>query len=210
MKILNATQVARYLGIQRSRLSQMISDGRFDVKPITNTKYWASEYVTEWAEKNNHLLQDSYEKPKLSPKLYRHYDKEDRLLYIGVSLHLLSRIAQHRSNSHWFDSIAKITIENFETSEQVYEAEKKAIKKEKPLYNISSVKNTSYRNKKLLGIFDLSSILAVPVGRIRCEILYGRFPIRPIAEKPFRWLRSDVEEMISDKSLKKYIEKLRK
>jgi len=70
-------------------------------------------------------------------KLYRHFDAEGALLYVGVSLNAVVRLAQHKKQSHWFDSIAKITIESFATRDEALEAETKAIQEEKPKHNIA-------------------------------------------------------------------------
>ena len=69
--------------------------------------------------------------------LYRHFDEWDNLLYVGVSLSTIQRLSQHRSHSHWFNDIKKITIENFSSREEVLEAERIAVQKEDPLHNIA-------------------------------------------------------------------------
>lgn len=72
--------------------------------------------------------------------LYRHFDKDDNLLYVGVSLSTIYRLGQHKEHSHWFNSIAKVTIENFSTREASLTAETEAILKEKPRHNIMKTK----------------------------------------------------------------------
>lgn len=68
-------------------------------------------------------------------QLYRHFGADDLLLYVGISLSTVSRLAQHRTQSGWFHKIVKITIENFRTISEARFSEKSAIKKEKPIYN---------------------------------------------------------------------------
>ena len=67
--------------------------------------------------------------------LYRHWDKEDKLLYVGISLHAVARLIGHRKEAEWFDSIAKITIEQHATKEDAERAEVTAIKAERPIWN---------------------------------------------------------------------------
>ena len=67
--------------------------------------------------------------------LYRHFDKKDRLLYVGISLSLLQRLSQHKRNSHWFKKISKVVPERFASRELALEAEKKAIAEECPRHN---------------------------------------------------------------------------
>lgn len=72
--------------------------------------------------------------------LYRHFDANGVLLYVGVSVNALKRLSQHRDNSHWFDAIASVTIQKYETREQVLDAEREAVINEKPLHNIKLTK----------------------------------------------------------------------
>ena len=68
--------------------------------------------------------------------LYRHFDKDGRLLYVGISLSALSRLAQHREHRHWFDAIARVEIQSYPTRQAAREAERESIRKERPEYNI--------------------------------------------------------------------------
>lgn len=68
--------------------------------------------------------------------LYRHFDSDGRLLYVGVSLSTLARLAQHKAESEWFWRIAKVEITAYASRETVLEAERIAIRQEKPLHNI--------------------------------------------------------------------------
>jgi len=68
--------------------------------------------------------------------LYRHFDKDNRLLYVGVSLSALNRLAQHADASHWFADIATVKIETFEDRSVALAAEREAILKENPLHNL--------------------------------------------------------------------------
>lgn len=71
--------------------------------------------------------------------LYRHFDKSDKLLYVGISMSLAERTSAHKSSSRWFDRVRKITVEHFETRELAVEAERKAIRAEDPKFNIYGV-----------------------------------------------------------------------
>jgi hypothetical protein len=72
------------------------------------------------------------------PELYRVYDSEGRLLYVGSAAYTLARLVGHRSKA-WFRAAAKVEIEHFETAEQALSAEATAILTESPLYNINQV-----------------------------------------------------------------------
>jgi len=68
--------------------------------------------------------------------LYRHFDAEGHLLYVGTSLNALNRIGGHKNNSTWYKSIANMTIERFDCKENALKAERKAITEEHPLHNV--------------------------------------------------------------------------
>jgi len=68
--------------------------------------------------------------------LYRHYDKTNQLLYVGISISALTRLASHKGNSHWFESISRVDIEQCTDRKNAVIKEKEAIQCEWPLYNI--------------------------------------------------------------------------
>ena len=68
--------------------------------------------------------------------LYRHFDAEGKLLYVGISLQAINRLAQHRDNAHWFSNIRDVKIEVFESRQDALAAERKAILEENPSHNI--------------------------------------------------------------------------
>jgi predicted GIY-YIG superfamily endonuclease len=72
----------------------------------------------------------------MNTQLYRHFNNEGALLYVGISLNALNRLGQHKDHSHWFATISRVEIENFSTREDALEAEALAIHDEKPLHNI--------------------------------------------------------------------------
>lgn len=68
--------------------------------------------------------------------LYRHFDAEGRLLYVGISLHPIARTKQHTAVSKWAEQIANVTIEYFPTRKEAMEAEVRAVQGENPAHNI--------------------------------------------------------------------------
>jgi len=73
---------------------------------------------------------------EMKTNLYRHYNQEGTLLYVGVSLSAVNRLAQHREHSSWFDEIATVKIETFDSRDGALTAETIAINEERPVYNI--------------------------------------------------------------------------
>ncbi len=68
-------------------------------------------------------------------QMYRHYDKEGNLLYVGISSNHLQRLTTHKQISGWFKLIARIEIQHFKTREEARWAEHIAIKTEFPIFN---------------------------------------------------------------------------
>lgn len=68
--------------------------------------------------------------------LYRHFSADGSLLYVGISLNAISRLAAHYEGSHWSNQISKVEIEKFTTRSAARSAEWQAILKERPLHNI--------------------------------------------------------------------------
>ena len=69
-------------------------------------------------------------------QLYRHFDANGVLLYVGVSLSALGRLAQHKDSSHWFPEIKSVQIELFSNRKEALAAEREAIFKERPRHNV--------------------------------------------------------------------------
>ena len=68
--------------------------------------------------------------------LYRYFDSENQLLYVGITGDNTKRQSQHRRNSFWFGEIYSATFEHFETRQEALDAETDAIHHERPKHNI--------------------------------------------------------------------------
>lgn len=66
--------------------------------------------------------------------LYRHFDADGVLLYVGISLSAVQRLSQH-SASPWSDRIARVDVERFPSREAAERAEREAIQTERPKHN---------------------------------------------------------------------------
>jgi hypothetical protein len=67
--------------------------------------------------------------------LYRYFDADDLLLYIGISDRLRIRTGDHVKGSSWMDFAVRSTIERHPTRAVALEVEEAAIKAERPLFN---------------------------------------------------------------------------
>lgn len=69
--------------------------------------------------------------------VYRYYDADGVLLYVGVSASTINRLSQHRLTAEWFGAWTHMTREKFSNRDQALRAEAQAILKEKPKYNVA-------------------------------------------------------------------------
>jgi predicted GIY-YIG superfamily endonuclease len=71
--------------------------------------------------------------------LYRLFDAEGALLYVGISQYPKDRLKQHRASKAWWSLVARTTTETHPTRAAAEEAERVAIAREEPRYNIAHV-----------------------------------------------------------------------
>ena len=69
--------------------------------------------------------------------LYRHYDKDGILLYVGISLNFLTRTDTHSNFAQWWNLIATIKVAHYASRDIAEDAERRAIINEKPIFNIT-------------------------------------------------------------------------
>jgi len=125
-------------------------------------------------------------------QLYRHFNAEGQLLYVGVSLRSMKRLAEHKNNSDWFNEITRVDIEHFSDRKTAMDAERKAVQEENPKYNkrlrkhIPKPKDHKLEVAKENVVFELVSvtplhsldsvgnILGIRIGLVRELIDAGR------------------------------------
>jgi predicted GIY-YIG superfamily endonuclease len=69
-------------------------------------------------------------------QLYRMFDAQGALLYVGISKSAISRMTQHASQQPWWQDVANVRIESFScTRREILDIEERAIRTEKPIHN---------------------------------------------------------------------------
>jgi transcriptional regulator with XRE-family HTH domain len=68
--------------------------------------------------------------------LYRFFDADDRLLYVGITDDIHRRWKHHAAVKTWWGDVARQTVEWHDSRPVAEAAERKAISQEKPVYNI--------------------------------------------------------------------------
>ena len=112
--------------------------------------------------------------------LYRFFDDLDVLLYVGITVHLPTRLADHEEGKPWWPEVARMTAEPYPDRPAVLAAEKMAIQSERPKYNVQ-------HNGEWLG--TASEPISVAVSAI------GEFDHSRLAENDrYLWLRRSLNE----------------
>lgn len=87
----------------------------------------------------NQMLAPSERRPegylKLWHIVYRFYDAEKNPVYIGSTSTEYVRLATHRRQSPWWDHVEYVAISAYESEDAMVEAERAAIRSEKPRFN---------------------------------------------------------------------------
>lgn len=86
--------------------------------------------------------------------VYRHYDSSGDLLYVGITYHLKSRTAKHRSSSHWASAIDRIEYELLPDRKIASDIERWAVANMRPRFNIQYTSEASKLKAAGLGTPD--------------------------------------------------------
>jgi predicted GIY-YIG superfamily endonuclease len=71
--------------------------------------------------------------------LYRLHDAQGGLLYVGIAGNPGRRFQEHAGTKAWWGQVSWVHIEHYETRAEAEAAEIKAIKIERPKYNVAQV-----------------------------------------------------------------------
>lgn len=79
--------------------------------------------------------------------LYRIFDADGALLYVGATMNPSSRLNEHSKLKPWWDEASTITLEHFASYESLIDAETQAIRTENPKYNQLHAKLPTWTRK---------------------------------------------------------------
>lgn len=69
--------------------------------------------------------------------LYRFFNAEGALLYVGITHDIDERWAAHERDKSWWPQVAEKTVEWFATRPLALEAERQAVQQEAPVHNVT-------------------------------------------------------------------------
>lgn len=91
--------------------------------------------------------------------LYRYFDSEGQLLYIGITQNQGIRLQQHFASSLWFKLVSSAAIEHYDTRQEAIAAERDAILTELPIYNVVHNPRRETWRSHFQRLFDISDDL---------------------------------------------------
>lgn len=98
-----------------------------------------------------------------SHDLYRFYDTDHRLLYVGISLNAAQRASQHKAEKSWWSDVRRMEVQplGFVTRSEAERLEREAIRNERPLHNITH--NTNRNRIAGTSLIWLCEICDAPI-----------------------------------------------
>jgi predicted GIY-YIG superfamily endonuclease len=82
--------------------------------------------------------------------VYRLFDADDQLFYVGCSQDVGTRLSSHRSERDWFPEVVRTVVVAFSTREEALAAELVAIRTEDPMYNVTGKMTENPRDAAVL------------------------------------------------------------
>ena len=111
---------------------------------------------TDWSP----LMDNSIQKTTL----YRYYDNDGHLLYVGITGDNTKRQSQHRRKSFWFGEIYSASFEHFNNRHEASQAEVAAIQSERPRYNTQHL-NSKQREFSPIDLWAKLHLLGLMSGQ---------------------------------------------
>lgn len=102
--------------------------------------------------------------------LYRFFDSAGTLLYVGQTRDPGRRLAQHGGEKSWWERVANVTIEWCDDRAAALEAEKTAIREERPLFNIQHA-----QSQRLAEAFEMRTTLMSWWGSAKGREMHQEF-----------------------------------
>lgn len=89
--------------------------------------------------------------PSPSPcSLYRFFNQDGALLYVGITDHLPGRMSEHAREKEWWREVSTVTVEHFDSRAEARRAEQAAMDDGRPARNrVRSVGKTPLRSFRM-------------------------------------------------------------
>lgn len=88
--------------------------------------------------------------------VYRHYDDEGRLLYVGCTVDPKTRLLGHQQNSWWFSQSVRVRQTVYPNKLHALRVEQETIAAERPIWNVRHQDFSSWERSELRAVRDLA------------------------------------------------------
>ena len=129
--------------------------------------------------------------------LYRFYDADGDLLYVGVSVTPWSRWKQHKGQKDWAEEVATTAVEWHDSRPEALAAEKAAIIAEEPRYNVqhSVIRQESAAPVPALYVGAVCTVCGRVIqggGSVQIDLDWVNAAEQAIAERDGLWSPADL------------------
>lgn len=111
--------------------------------------------------------------------VYRFFDDDEHLLYVGITFNLGGRFRAHERSSEWWPHQRSVRIVWRDTRAEALAEESAAIRTEKPIFNVAGTRTPLARVRP--DRIDPETRRAI-AGEVRAEVARARMPKREIRE----------------------------
>lgn len=131
--------------------------------------------------------------PDGATDLYRYFDDQERLLYVGISFSAVARASQHRSDKGWWREVARMDVAHYETRSEALTAESAAIRSEKPIHNV--IGNTESARSMARRMTEKPSAATVEKAKRNVIEIVGMWALVPPEDADFPRVENQVRIM---------------
>lgn len=164
-------------------------------KPLEQSRTEAGR-VGRWPKYCSESCREVAYREKSPTTVYRLFDSDDRLLYVGATNGVKARFATHAATKEWWTTVEKVNLRHYPNRQQALVAEAEAIRREAPMYNM--------RTPKDVDSFPPPAgnpLLQLRIPQDLADWLEAKYPSRgEVAEYVRRVLAREKESEISSRS----------
>lgn len=139
-------QAVRAVFAELERYGYMVRDETRDARGRLNTELHVYD-IPQHEDMGPPVRRTGAAKYPRGEYVYRHWDSERNLLYVGVASKPSRREQQHLKSSPWMVFHAETTLERFDVRTEAEAAEAAAILSERPLFNVAGNESTDARKR---------------------------------------------------------------
>lgn len=107
--------------------------------------------------------------------VYRLYGHDGELVYVGMTVNIERRLADHERGSFWWPHVARTAVVWYDTRPEADAAESEAVAAEKPLYNMRKQAPGPVAGAPPAGAAPWDAPLLV-AAQLRRDIFAGKYP----------------------------------